>query len=272
MVNRFLIIFLLGCISIHGQQRIVLFANGYLGPKQNKETTQNKISTTAPGYWYAYDDTILKRFQPASALYISGHHPLLTSSHSKKFKVSMSWILTRFCIFPSKRGFGLNTKPNYEGFDLRMKNGKICGENYLALKKNSAINTIGKDTLDIVCHSMGYAYILGFLSAVDTSVVLGKVLIISPESAQIKGYDWNKFQEVWQYGSNLGEKHADFICLQDGIAPQAKVKNLENLDKGKGGRVFVPKTAKRGFIKSHHLLWFDWFYEIQPNDYGYFSR
>ena len=145
-------------------------------------------------------------------------------------------------------------------------------ENFLQFAKDSLKSNPRKDTLDIVCHSMGYAYMLGFLTQVDSIYNLGKILIIAPETPDFMGYDWNKFQEVWQYGSNLGEKKADVICMQDGIAPQGPVKNLENLAKEKGGRVFVPKHASRGFIFSHHLNWFDWFYTIHPGDYGFFTR
>lgn len=272
MVNKLLFLLLCSSISIHAQQHVLIFANGYLGPKKDHIPRDNGVTTKEQSYWYNYDDTIINRFAPTTPIYISGHHPLKTSPHRSIFRFSCSYIFTRFVWFRSKRGFGLNTKPNPEGFLTRYENGKICGQNFLQFAKDSLKSNPRNDTIDIVCHSMGYAYILGFLTQVDSIYNLGKILIIAPETPDFMGYDWNKFQEVWQYGSNLGEKKADVICMQDGIAPQGPVKNLENLARGKGGRVFVPKYASRGFIFSHHLNWFDWFYTVHPGDYGFFKR
>lgn len=254
------------------QEHIMIFANGYLGLKKDKIEIDTGVSEKPQSYWYEYDDTLINRFKPIASVYISGHHPLKTSTHRSKFRFACSYLFSHLIWFRSKRGIGLNTKWNPEGFLIRYENGKICGKNFLQFALDSIKTNPEKDTLDIVCHSMGYAYILGFLSQVDTTYNLGKILIISPESPGYMGYDWNKFQEVWQYGSNLGEKKADIICKQDGIAPQGPLKNLATLNATKGGRVFVPKSAKRAFVYSHHLNWFDWFYTIHPGDYGYFTR
>jgi len=272
MGSKLVVTFILWTFLGYSQQHILVFSNGYLGPKKDKIPRDNGVTVKPQSYWYGYDDTIRNRFLPVTPVYISGHHPLKTSPHRSIFRFSCSYIFTRFIWFRSKRGFGLNTKPNPEGFLTRYENGKICGRNFLQFAKDSLKSNPRNDTLDIVCHSMGYAYILGFLTQVDSIYNLGKILIIAPETPDYMGYDWNKFQEVWQYGSNLGEPKGDIICLQDGIAPQGPVKNLELLKPGKGGRVFVPKYASRGFIFSHHLNWFDWFYTVHPGDYGFFTR
>ncbi len=272
MGNKLVVAFILWALLGYSQQHILVFSNGYLGPKKDNIPRDNGVTSKRQSYWYDYDDTIINRFLPATPVYISGHHPLKTSPHRSKFRFACSYVFTRFIWFRSKRGFGLNTKQNPEGFLTRYENGKICGRNFLQFAKDSLKSNPRKDTLDIVCHSMGYAYILGFLTQVDSIYNLGKILIIAPETPDFMGYDWNKFQEVWQYGSNLGEPKADIICFQDGIAPQGPVKNLEHLDAAKGGRVFVPKHASRGCIFSHHLNWFDWFYTVHPGDYGFFTR
>jgi hypothetical protein len=271
MANK-LWIFLLLCTFQAHSQRVLLFANGYLGPDKDKIPRNNGVTMKPQGYWYSYDDTLVKRFHPTAAIYVSGHHPMSTSMHRTKARFGASWLISKFLWVRSKKGFGLNTRPNPEGFNIRFENGKICGQNLLKLLNDSLPNIGRNDTLDIVCHSMGYAYVLGILTQVDTLFHLGKILILSPESPQQMGYDWNRFEEVWQYGSNLGEKKADLIVFQDGIAPQAPVKNLEQLLPGKGGRVFVPKSAARGTVSSHHLSKFDWFFDIRPGDYGYFTR
>ena len=132
-----------------------------------------------------------------------------------------------------------------------------------------------KVTVDFVNHSMGYAYTLGILEVVQPYIKLGKFLAIAPESGGLQGADWNQFEEVWQYGSNMGTPKGDVIYYQDGIAPQTPIKGIENLNPNKGGRVFIPKEwsrFKQGFLKSHHLNWFQWFFLIKPTDRGYFKR
>ena len=250
----------------------MLFVNGYLGYKYDRIQTDNAITTKRKSYWYAYDDSIIARFQPVLPLYASGHHSLSTSTHRNISRVVGSYLISRCIPFRSKKGIFLNTRSNTQGFLTRFDSGRLCGQNFLTFVTDSLNHTTHKDTLDIVCHSMGYAYALGILSVVDSSVVLGKMLIISPEMACYRGYEWNKFEEVWQYGSNLGESKADVVCLQDGIAPQCMVNGLDSLEHTKGGRIFVPKHARRGFNRSHHLSYFEWFYDLHNGDRGYFGR
>jgi hypothetical protein len=122
---------------------------------------------------------------------------------------------------------------------------------------------------------MGYAYTLGILEVIKSHVKLGKFLAIAPESGGLQGTDWNAFEEVWQYGSNMDLPKGDVIYYQDGIAPQTPLKGLEYLNPAKGGRVFIPKEwskFQKGFLKSHHLNWFQWFFLIKPTDRGYFKR
>ncbi len=273
MGNRVvLIIFLFVSIQIFSQQRIILFVNGYLGYKHDRIETDNTVTTKRKSYWYSYDDSIIARFQPVLPLYASGHHSLSTSTHRNLGRVVGSFLLSRCIPFRGKRGIFLNKRVNPEGFQKRYDSGRLCGQNFLTFVSDSLKKSTHKDTLDIVCHSMGYSYTLGILSVIDTSFVLGKILIISPEMAGYSGYDWNKFSEVWQYGSNLGESKADLVCLQDGIAPQCMVKGLDVVDTAKGGRIFVPKHAKRGFNRSHHLNFFQWFFDLKKGDRGYFGR
>lgn len=261
------------CAAIlQGQHRYMVFANGYRGMNHDQETTKNEVLLEPQGYWYNYDDTLLKRFPSDIAVYIDGHHPLSTSSHRTKFRVYASYIISRFGWIPGSDGWMLNDAPNSRGFYQRFSNGVVCGEEFLNyVDEHDADKTI-PDTLDVVCHSMGYAYALGFLDQVSHRFVLGKMLILAPEAPTLEGFDWNLFQEVWQYGSNRGERGADAPCRQDGIAPQAPVLGINKLDPKKGGRLFLPKQAPRGFIKSHHLKYYTWFYSIKPGDRGYFAR
>jgi hypothetical protein len=258
-------------LTMTAQKSYIIFANGYKGLSLNSVTTENGFSFERDSYWLNYDDTICERFPGCVAVYIDGHHPISTSVHRTKLNSFSSYFLSRFGWFKSKSNWTLNDRPNPEGFALRKANGQKCGEAFLAhlLKNRQEIGR--KDTLHFVCHSMGYAYTLGFLKAVENHVVLGKILILAPESPAFEGYAWSAFEEVWQYGSNRHEPDADPTYLQDGIAPQAPVKGIETVPVHKGGRVFVPKHAKRGFIRSHHLNWFEWFHDIRPGQRGYFG-
>jgi len=168
----------------------------------------------------------------------------------------------------------LNTTANIEGFQYRKDKGRIAGKAFLTALCNSPAckNTI--DTVDIVCHSMGYAYSLGFIEEIKGKVIFGKMYILAPENACTDGADWSLFEEVWQYGSNLDQENPDPLWEQDGIAPQCQVKGLENVKLGKGGRAFIPKDwPRKNFIDSHQPYNFDWIFErIKAGENGFICK
>ena len=256
-------------------QRFIVFVNGNRGPKFNKITTDNSLHFKDPtGYWYNYDDTIISRFQPVEAIYFDGHHPISTSMHRSNARFVKAYFFSRFCWFSRTSRWVLNSKFNETGFQIRVENGKIAGQKLLDFLSEKQL--LDKQvTVDFVNHSMGYAYTLGILEVIKGHVKLGKFLAIAPESGGLQGTDWNTFEEVWQYGCNMDLPKGDVIYYHDGIAPQTQLKGLENLLPEKGGRVFIPKEwskFKKGFLKSHHLNWFQWFFLIKPTDRGYFKR
>lgn len=255
-------------------KRILLFVNGHRGPKHDKEIPTNLVmNKDVTGYWYNFNDTIIKRFEPHQTIYLDGHNTIRTSMQKNFFHIGLSWFASRFCWISKKSRWVINPPVNEEGFLIRMTNGAEAGKNYLTSSCNTQKCATIKDTIDIVCHSFGYAYSLGFINAVKDKVAFGKILIMAPESAGYYGVDWTLFREVWQYGSNnLGGASADIICLQDGIAPQVQVYGLEVMIPGNGGRLFLPKNAKKGFLRSHHLSYWSWFFDIKPNDFGYFTK
>jgi hypothetical protein len=277
MINRriqFIVLILLFQLGAVAQNRYLVFANGYRGLNLDTLTTKNEIYTVSPvggmspaGYWFEIDDTLISRFQPCTPLYIDGHHPVSTSMHRTKGRSYLSWLVTRFGLV-GHSNWGFNDEPNEAGFQIRYDNGKRCGERFVEAYRQTQMS----DTLDIVCHSMGYAYALGFIETVAPHMVLGKALILAPESPGVKGMDWNKFQEVWQYGSDRFEKGADKTFRQDGVAPQCAIVGIDKLEPGKGGRLFIPKGAKKGFIRSHHLSHWDWFYGIDKGERGWFGK
>jgi hypothetical protein len=165
----------------------------------------------------------------------------------------------------------LNTEPNREGFNQRREAGTRAGTSFLyELQTNGGINKNPAgaitDTLDIVCHSMGYAYSLGIIDALKGKVPFGRFYIIAPENAGSGGTDWTQFTEVWQYGS---DENKDPVSKQDGVAPQAPCQGIPNLSPNKGGRAYIPDTEKKGFLTSHSIGNYGWIFDLQVNNKGY---
>jgi hypothetical protein len=254
--------------------RYLIFINGNRGPKANHETTDNRLHEKDPtGYWYKIDDTIIQRFPGVKPLYFDGHHPVSSSQHRTNFNFAKSYLLSRFCFISRRSRWVLNKRPNPKGFQLRVDHGHIAGENLIHYFTTNGI-PLDQVKIDIVCHSMGYAYMLGMIDELNGYVDFGKALILSPEGANTAGRDWALFEEVWQYGARADDAEADPIFLQDGIAPQEPVLGIDSLPATtKGGRIYIPAAypkKKLGFIKSHHLAYYDWFHWIGPTDEGYF--
>ena len=120
---------------------------------------------------------------------------------------------------------------------------------------------------------MGYAYALGMVDVLKGKVQLGRFYILAPENAAAGDINLNDFEEVWQYGANLGEPNADPIHLQDGVAPQAPVKGLDKIKNPileKRGRAFIPDGAPKGFKASHSIGNYKWiFTTLQKEEKGY---
>ena len=254
-------------------QRILIFSNGYRGPRRNKDASDNLI-TKKDRYWYwmKLDRHFLQRMQPDDYYYIDGSHQISTSNHRTKTQFGVSYSRIKALRKKEKNAHDyhlLNRTPNDSGFQARKTAGIVAAKAYLALRCNLPTCEESKDTIDLICHSMGYAYALGFLEALQHKVVFGRMYIIAPENACSDGMDWSLFDEVWQYGSNLDQENPDPVWEQDGIAPQCEVKNLSTAKKG--GRVFFPEDyRKKNFIDSHLLKQYHWIIKkIKPGEPGY---
>ena len=85
-----------------------------------------------------------------------------------------------------------------------------------------------------------------------------------------KSLDLIMFDEVWQYGS---DETKDPDKLQDGVAPQVPVSDIENkFMNPNGGRVYIPDDQPKGFLVSHSIGSFKWIFrqpKRTPNDNGY---
>ena len=252
-------------------KRILFFANGYRGPKKEKNPSDNLVvNVDRYTYWFQTDNRFIERLNPTETYYLDGSLSLKTSNY--RTKIRFGWMLLHEYLFPRGKGGirhlkRINKRPNNKGFQERFAAGKIAGTAFLATQDF----TTTKDTIDIVCHSMGYAYSLGFIETVKNCVVFGKMYIIAPENSTVGQADWSLFQEVWQYGANLDQEHPDPFFQQDGIAPQAPVKGLENSNPLRYGRIFTPANwPKKDIIDGHMIYSFDWIFDsIPPKSAGY---
>lgn len=247
-------------------ERLLLLINGYRGPKTDNDPGDGLLTQKDRYYyWFKIDNRFQELLKPAMTYYVDGSFPLATSNHCNRLRFVISWIRTK--LTPKKQAANrvykrLTERPNPAGFDERKQAGRLAGEVFLRARAQFPFSPEVKDTLDIVSHSMGYAYSLGFLEVVEPHIVLRTAYIIAPENAGQEGYDWSKFAHVWQYGSNLGEPNADPLREQDGIAPQCAVKGIDQLSPEKGGRLFLPDDwPHKNFVDSHMIYSFDWIFD-----------
>ncbi len=291
MKNKHLFFSLFLCCFLHAfysQNHYVIFINGYRGINIDDYTTDGriidpKIKTSVHsdssfksdewiiGYWRPrnlyFDDTILSRYKNAYPLYIDGHHPISSSVHRNKKSLVASYLKSRIFFFCRNPKGILFKKSSDDGFNVRVENGKKIGQK---LKENYFIQNDTKIT--IVCHSMGFAVALGICEVLKQSVEFKDFIILSPEGADNARFDWTKFQHVWHYSSSWKNNHYRLVCRQDGIAPQVPIHGLKNNETE--GIIGVPsrsKQVKLGFYKSHHLSYYNWFFDIKKGERGYFG-
>ena len=270
------------------EKNILLFVNGYRptspdwlllhagveNPESNDITTKVDFNS----YWKDIDDQFMNRIGTYNTVYADGHKSISTSNHRTvpKFATSMSssiiantqYIVDEFKLqidnpcYQKESCVTLNTDPNNAGFIQRSIGGMKAGQDLLNKINDGTIDfdkTNGK--IDIVCHSMGFAYAQGIIQVLKmTNLKLGRYYIIAPENGCGGNVNLTDFEEVWQYGSNLGEPKADPIYLQDGVAPQCAVGGL-NTD----NRVFIPETVNftKNFTNCHTIGNYGWIFKNQ---------
>ncbi len=265
------------------------------------EDSDNKIKLLdMKGCWSGMDAKFINRIGTKNIAYADGHHSVKTSNHNSvsSFMNAMIEAMIRkdYCegenqneklCTEAKDKFSAvfsHTVANLTGFNTRKANGMIAGLD-LVNKINSGEITFNKqsDKIDIVAHSMGYAYSTGIVEALKQagfSSNFGIYYIIAPENAICGGVQWNLFEAVWQYGSDLKQSNQDPIWLQDGVAPQAECSALSLANGRKNpytnqtiqtGRIFIPKGFEpKDFGNSHYLVNYHWiFTERQIGMTGY---
>ncbi len=259
-------------------KRYLLFINGYRGPNKDDDETDNLTSTRDRyTYWFKIDDRFIQRLKPNATYYLDANFSVKTSVHRSKLR--FGWRLFRSKLVREnnrkpRKYKRIYAEPNPEGFLERKLAGRIAAENFLLTRASGPQSYLSIDTIDVVSHSMGYAYMLGMLEALEGKVVVGKCYLIAPESGEFDSYDWNRCAEVWQYGTDLDQQNRDAVKFQDGVAPQRGVKELWNVHGDRGGRCYFPHDWPiKGFIHSHMMYSYDWIFDrIFPGMPGYVGR
>ncbi|MFN7234521.1 MAG: hypothetical protein ACK5U1_08700, partial [Cyclobacteriaceae bacterium] len=223
---------------------VTLFVEGYT-PVKTVDDILSKLETDNPkppdvveieadhsGYWEGMDFQFSERLGGSGLrVYAKGHHPITTSNHNvdgdiKKSKLKFLNSLVSSAgakgLFISRGVDGintpseicyhnescvhLNTQPNAVGFSTRMENGRKAGINMV-----SELQRIGFDKasikIDIVAHSMGFAYAQGIIETLkENSYKLGRYYILAPENPSSGVVNLNDFENngegVWHYGTN----------------------------------------------------------------------
>lgn len=290
-------------------RRILLFVNGYRPTSLGSGFQQHFYDIQKNGfeypdsynrlynfdryaYWHPWnniDQRFINVFLPTETYYADGHFSVSTSNY--RSIINFSTASTQYpkrckqgkphhCFYTSSvksKFFGarkkktlnmINYRSNRFGFAERKRNGKVAGRNlYYAL--NELPNSSKNDTLFVVAHSMGFAYSLGMIEELRGKINFGSFIIIAPENAGAGEVNSKEWKEIWQYGSNLNSKYPDAPCLQDGVAPQVKVKGLP-AEK----RVFIPIEfyARKGYFDSHFIGYYTWIFDLKKYQKGYITR
>ena len=274
------------------EKSLLIFANGYrmidpmdvtFSSRLENPETKNEIHTLdIHAYWGGIDTQFIERLKPRNTVYTDGHHSIKTSNHLNMVNIAASATssynamivnpLSLHCYHnPSCVIF--NTSPNVEGFNERRRGGAIAGARLLEKIRNREysmrIDTQGKvlDKVDIVCHSMGFAYALGIIDILkQENIPLGRFYIIAPENAGVGEVSVSDWEEIWQYGSD-GDNHP--LWLQDGVAPQTGIRGF-----GRERRAFIPQNEgiPQGFIDSHKIENYEWiFTTLEKGQNGYIT-
>ncbi len=239
--------------------------------------------------WQQMDIMFNKRINPSDTYYADGHFSVSTSNYksllnfttiasvypkrcdNKNEHICYSTELSGTALMGKKNIRTIDLLPlesNKKGFEYRRSNGRIAGKNLLQMF-NEIPNRSVNDTLFIVAHSMGYAYSLGILDVLRGKINFGGFYILAPENAKSGKVNVGEWEEVWQYGSRLNMTGYEAPCLQDGVAPQSKVKGLK-----KSNVIYFPDKLynQKGFFNSHFVGYYNWLFSIPKGKPGHINQ
>lgn len=190
-------------------------------------------------YWGEIDDLFNERIGEVTSVYADGSYPASTAD-------------------------------NVAGFEERKSGGRIAGQDIVSkIEKNSIF--VDKSTpIDVVAHSMGYAYALGIIETLQSKgYKIGMFYCIAPENPSA-GYVPENIEGVWQYGSH--EKRDNFY-KQDLIAPQLPITGINT-----NRRLFIPKEEQdkwiigNGWYFAHSIQGYGWIFDKSPKQDGYVKK
>lgn len=240
-----------------------LFINGYRGSKFDADRSKGFVySMDRTNYWMKTDQKIDELIPNNTRIYMDGHASVKTSVHRSKIHFAYSYLRIKSSKGKEKKALKyqlLNQRENSSGYRKR----RIQGSQGAAaldvfLHRNHPLYT-AHDTIEVFAHSMGVAYSEGLLENMNPALYYRSYYLLSPEGYKSCVIPQQKFDYVWQFGSNLGEADSDPLWEQDGIAPQGKIAHLETSAKLQFARYFIPKDwPSKNFIDSHMLYNYDW--------------
>jgi prepilin-type processing-associated H-X9-DG protein len=285
-------------LDTYHPKNLLLFVNGYRDNAPNPSELPNEDDevylTDQYNYWSGIDAQFINRIGTANVVYADGHASVSTSNHRSEPEfltnlaqwqcasklsatayaslINLNLVGSCFDYYHNADKFKLHTSPYKEGFEVRRSEGMQAGLDLVRKINNGTISfNRSTDTLDIVCHSMGYAYALGMIQILETGTIpLGRFYCVAPENACSGDINLNDFKEVWQYGTN---EAVDLVWEQDGVAPQCSIKGLENNTKTKG-RAYIPANVSftKGFLNCHSISNYGWIFNIKTEDIGYVKK
>jgi len=272
---------------------ILLFVNGYrfgqsvtnfnllaedeealksiLNSAEGLVSNNNGVYFNDPFNYWNHHAKFKSKLKPSVTLFADGHNHINTSNHNNIPKFIRSFVgAGKF----GKEGF-LNDTANDGGFMKRMNAGRLAGRVLINKIESGEIattktNNIIDQKLDIVAHSMGYAYALGIVKEIqdlDFPLEFNRFYILAPENpgTQSSLFDLRSFEEVWQYGSARNRpvplQNENSVKEQDGVAAQTSIPVfIEFSDSEEYGRAFIPETVDKGFLKSHTEANYEWLF------------
>jgi hypothetical protein len=279
-------------------KRILLFVNGYrpTSSSQDPEKALQAINdkglehprsrnlifgADAFNYWPQenFIATFEKRLATERTLFADGHHSVRTSNHRSLLQFMSSASLypkpclgkhscstTKIANQQEVRTYNLlATKSNKEGFMQRYQAGKQAGRNLLQeLSRNG--NDPQNDTLYVVSHSMGHAYLMGMARVLKGKIQLGAYYAFAPENPKGKTMPANYWTSVFQYGTQLYGPQRHAPCQQDGVAPQWRMSGLSTEQ-----QISFPKElkARLGYFSAHYIGYYTWAFDIPKGKPGY---
>ena len=145
--------------------------------------------------------------------------------------------------------FSSVTRMKNSGFDFRKNGGKEAARDF----KQKYGKLPKRVKIDIVSHSMGYAYALGFAEELQDEYDLGAFYTFAPENPTATQSIPSGIDEFWQYGS--GEEDEPWY-YKDQIAPQKPIPGMDKL-KIKSGQIPIPEDIYKGFTETFEFKTMD---------------